>query len=278
MDCQLKCVETPIGLTQGGLFSMLQFCLAVCMLVLKPLKEKYPELYPKAIADDTHLPAVIHATEDIARLEVLTVVDCQLKCVETPIGLTQGGLFSMLQFCLAVCMLVLKPLKEKYPELYPKAIADDTHLPAVIHATEDIARLAEWCHLYVELSKSELNLSANPRKFKLLQHSKWEGTELDIAQHLHLFPAQMHEGELKRPKVTRGALKVNGVAIGFDKEARVEIIHAQVRAHELKLKILEALCFRARPGGVGGARHHACFACISLLDTHFWGCVFCDPF
>jgi len=39
-----------------------------------------------------------------------------------------------------------------------------------------------------------------------------------------------------------------------------------------------AECFRARPGGVGGARHHACFACISLLDTHFWDCVFCDPF
>ena len=43
----------------------------------------------------------------------------------------------------------------------------------------------------------------------------------------------MHEGELKRPKVTRGALKVNGVAVGYDEAARVEIIHAQVRAHEL---------------------------------------------
>ena len=62
------------------------------------------------------------------------------------------GLFSMLQFCLAVCMRVFKPLKEKYPD--------------------DIARLAEWCHKYVELSKSELNLSANPRKFKILQHRK----------------------------------------------------------------------------------------------------------
>ena len=41
------------------------------------------------------------------------------------------GLFSMLQFCLAVCMRVFKPLKEKYPEFYPKAkIADD--LPAVM--------------------------------------------------------------------------------------------------------------------------------------------------
>ena len=76
--------------------------------------------------------AVRCAIDDIAFLrtnygEVLTVVDGQLKRVETLIGLTQGGLFSMLQFCLAVCMLVLKPLKEKYPELYPKAIADDTH-------------------------------------------------------------------------------------------------------------------------------------------------------
>ena len=39
------------------------------------------------------------------------------------------GLFSMLQFCLAVCMRVFKPLKEKYPEFYPKAIADDTTCP-----------------------------------------------------------------------------------------------------------------------------------------------------
>ena len=50
---------------------------------------------------------------------------------------------------------------------------------------DDIARLAEWCHKYVELSKSELNLSANPRKFKILQHRKWPkwaGTEIDIAK------------------------------------------------------------------------------------------------
>ena len=85
-----------------------------------------------------------------------------------------------------------------------------------------------------------LNLGANPRKFKILQHRKWEVTELDIAKHLHLFPAQMHGRELMRPKVTCGALKVNGVAIGHDEAARVEIIHAQVRAHEIKLKILEA--------------------------------------
>ena len=65
-------------------------------------------------------------------------------------------------------MLVLKTLKEKYPELYPKAIADDTHLPAVIHTTEDIARLAEWCHSYVELSKSMLNLGANPQKARFV--------------------------------------------------------------------------------------------------------------
>ncbi|KOO34687.1 hypothetical protein Ctob_014804 [Chrysochromulina tobinii] len=57
------------------------------------------------------------ATDDIVFLrthygEVLTVVDGELKRVETHIGLTQGGLFSMLQFCLAVCMRVFKPLKD----------------------------------------------------------------------------------------------------------------------------------------------------------------------
>jgi hypothetical protein len=27
-----------------------------------------------------------------------------------------------------------------------------------------------------------------------------------------------------------------------------------------------------------GARHHACYACISLLVSHFWVVSFCDPF
>ena len=39
------------------------------------------------------------------------------------------GLFSMLQFCLAVCMRVFKPLKEKYPEFYPKAIFNTNAWP-----------------------------------------------------------------------------------------------------------------------------------------------------
>ena len=89
----------------------------------------------------------------------------------------QGGLFSMLCFCIAVCFLVLKPLKEKYPEVTPKCIADDAHAPTVVYKPADVKRAAQWCHEYVALSKQELNLSANARKFKILQSQEWQGTE-----------------------------------------------------------------------------------------------------
>ena len=188
------------------------------------------------------------ALNDLAYLrthhgEVLTVVDGVLERFQVLIGLTQGGLYSMLLFCIAVCMLVFKPLKEKpkFSKFYPKAIADDTHLPAEIKTVEDVELLAEWCHEYVDLSKSALNLGANPRKFKMLQHEKWTGTDLDLAKHLHLFPSQQHEGKLKRPTIVHGALKVNGVAVGYQKEARVKIIEEQVKANEQKLKMLEHL-------------------------------------
>ena len=72
----------------------------------------------------------------------------------------------MLCFCIAVCFLVLKPLKEEFSEIAPKCIADDAHVPTVIRSPRDIQRLARWCHEYVELSTRELNLSANARKFR----------------------------------------------------------------------------------------------------------------
>jgi len=74
-----------------------------------------------------------------------------------------------------------------------------------------------------------------------MQSQRWEGTDLDVARHIKVFPPQMHEGELKYPTVVRGALKVIGVGVGFDAEARAGIIMAQVKAHEDKLKVLERL-------------------------------------
>ena len=78
---------------------------------------------------------------------MLTVVDGSLDRFAVRLGFTQGGLFSMLCFCIAVCFLVLKPLKEKFPEIAPKCIADDAHVPAVINSPRDIQRLARWCHV-----------------------------------------------------------------------------------------------------------------------------------
>ena len=152
--------------------------------------------------------------------EVLTVVDGHLERFAVLLGFTQGGLFSMVCFCIAVCFLVLKPLKEEFSEIAPKCIADDAHVPTVIREVPHIERLARWCHRYVTLSIRELHLSANARKFKILQSRRWVNTELDVARYIKLFPSQMHEGVRKYPTVVRGALKVNGVGVGFDAEAR----------------------------------------------------------
>ena len=173
--------------------------------------------------------------------EVLTVVDGSLDRFAVRLGFTQGGLFSMLSFCIAVCFLVLKPLKERYPEVVPKCIADDAHAPTVVREAADIERAAQWCTDYVKLSERELNLSANARKFKILQSRKWQDTELDVARFIKLFPSQMHEGKRKRPTVLRDALRVNGVGVGFDAAARTGIAMDKVRAHEIKLRVLEKL-------------------------------------
>ena len=82
-----------------------------------------------AIKDvDEVVRAAEAALDDLAYLrthhgEVLTVVDGRLDRFAVPLGFTQGGLYSMLCFCIAVCFLVLKPLKEEFPEIAPKCIA-----------------------------------------------------------------------------------------------------------------------------------------------------------
>ena len=128
-----------------------------------------------AIKDVSEVVKAAEATlDDLAFLrthhgEVLTVVDGHLERFAVLLGFTQGGLFSMVCFCIAVCFLVLKPLKEEFSEIAPKCIADDAHVPTVIREVPHIQRLARWCHRYVTLSIRELHLSANARKFKILQ-------------------------------------------------------------------------------------------------------------
>ena len=50
--------------------------------------------------------------------------------------------------------------------------------------------------------------------------TKCDGLRLGTL-HLHLFPSQMHEGKRKWPTIVRGALKVNGVGVGFEAAARL---------------------------------------------------------
>ena len=68
-----------------------------------------------------------------------------LTMFEATIGFTQGGLFSMLLFCIAVCMHMLQPLREKWPSIRPWCIADDAHAPTVVREAADIKRAAQWC-------------------------------------------------------------------------------------------------------------------------------------
>ena len=67
----------------------------------------------------------------------------------------------MLCFCIAVCFLVLKPLKEKYPEVTPKCIADDAHAPTVVYKPADIKRAAQWCNEYVALPTTVFSLAGS---------------------------------------------------------------------------------------------------------------------
>ena len=62
-----------------------------------------------------------------------------------------------------------------------------------------------------------------------------------MERHIKLFPSQVHEGERKWPTVVRGALRVNGVGVGFDAAARTGIAMDKVRAQEIKLRVLEKL-------------------------------------
>jgi hypothetical protein len=103
-------------------------------------------------------------------------------------------------------------------------------------------QFAAWINEYCRLSLVMLNLVSNARKFKILQAAKWAGTDLDVAQRdlLELFPSQLHEGVVKRPTVVRGALKINGVGVGYESEARSKIVLEQVVEHEnSKLKVLK---------------------------------------
>ena len=173
--------------------------------------------------------------------EVLTATDGKLVRFAICLGFTQGGLFSMVAFCIAVCMHVLEPLKRQWPDTHAWCIADDAHVQSEIVSTDDIKELAAWVVEYCRLADAVLNLKSNARKFKLLQHVRWAGSPFDVAHFIDLFPAQQHDGVLKRPTIVRGALAVNGVGVGCDGAARTAIALEKVKEHaSSKLKVLEA--------------------------------------
>ena len=58
----------------------------------------------------------------------------------------------------------------------------------------------------------------NFAKFKIGQHPRFVGTELDVALYLQLFPVDRSTG--KTPSVFRDAIAINGVGVGYDPTSR----------------------------------------------------------
>ena len=56
---------------------------------------------------------------------VYSVVDGVLESFSITIGEVQGGLASMTRFCVFAAMRVLKPIRDRFPEVTPISIADD---------------------------------------------------------------------------------------------------------------------------------------------------------
>ena len=56
-----------------------------------------------------------------------------------------------------------------------------------------------------------------------------EGSNVDVADFIDLWPSEEIDGEIKRPKVVRGALKINGGGVGFEDKAITEVFFNALR-------------------------------------------------
>ena len=146
----------------------------------------------------------------LTKAELIAVVEGRLRTLLKDRGVAQGGVYSMTGYCVTLAMKVLKVLRERYPGIHAKGIADDVHILLLPATPADIEQLAQWLHEYDALM-GEIGQLLEFSKFKLVQSAKAVGSVLDVAQFLHLFPTN-EKGE--GPEVVRGACAVNGVAVG----------------------------------------------------------------
>ena len=180
----------------------------------------------------------------------VTVVEGALRRLWPNMGETQGGLFSALRYVVAKAIAVDRLLAIEFPGHVMRSIADDGIMQVEVRTEADVKGLVKWMWRLDELARGanrplyrdgegeyavvgplgRLNFS----KFKILQHAVARGTDVDIEAVRHRMPFECvptPDGDRREyPTVVRRILEFNGVAIGFDDEAR----RAHV-AHEVQL-------------------------------------------
>ncbi len=165
-----------------------------------------------------------------------STVDGKLVRFRVPGGAIQGGMRSMPQYCITVAMLVIRELQRKYPSVRALSIADDLTVQVTVKNREDLKLLPEWFSLHNKLFQL-MGGKNNFGKFKILQHPVHAGTDIDVAQVLHLFPRDETTGD--GPEILRTAHTVNGVGVGFDMDARQMIALVPAKTLRNRSRILQ---------------------------------------
>ena len=191
----------------------------------------------------------------------LTVVEGTLQHIEPNTGETQGGLFSALRYVVAKAMAVDRPLGIAFPDFVMRSIVDDGICQVNVSSAADREQIVQWMQRLGELVDGRERPSytmadgseysavgavgrLNFGKFKIQQHTDAVGTDYDIAAILKRLPYEDGVDDAgkpcrKYPTVTRGAIEFNGVAIGFDADARRRHVLHEVDLLEEKVAALE---------------------------------------
>ena len=215
---------------------------AFCMLELDPAAEALLELEEEARADDDGdaAEAAIECLRDLVFYgcrdsNMIAVVEGDLRNLLKNRGVVQGHTFSMVDFCVAVAIKVLKVLKREFPKVAPLGIADDVHAQVIPKDVHDLLDLAAWACKYDELMIA-IGQQQSWHKMQLLQSAEAIDTDLDIAKFVHLFPTDPATG--KGPTIVRTCIDVNGIAMGPDRAARGAAAEAKVQIVEDRAKIM----------------------------------------
>ena len=148
----------------------------------------------------------------------------------------------MTRFCVFAAMCILKPMRRSFPQVTPIAIADDACFVMEVPDAAACTTLAAALRYYGELMDA-CHQKTNFNKLVILQRDAMPNEAVaefalrDVAARLDDFPACPDTGE--RSRVERGAIKFNGVGIGFVDEARAAVSMQQVEALVERRRILQ---------------------------------------